>query len=819
MKRILFSIALVATSLATSGQTSAPLVQLPMTIENGFITETISGEDIAVVADGTPAALDMPGAVGRALRLDGYSHYATASIPAINGTSVTSATISLWCAPETFPVMAIDAESTDRALIAGNIDETAKTGWGFFLGRDGIYSFKMYAGGWPMELVSADRMPCYEWNHLVAVIDGSSKKVTLYNNGTQVAKGNCTNTFDFGSHDLWIGRGETEVASDGFSLNAFNGLIDDLDIYPEAVDITELDIEAENEPDLVWPETRYAQDLMRPRFHGMPSGAWTNECHGLTVYDGQYHLFFQKNANGPYMTRLQWGHIVSDDLLTWTEQPIVLFADTDYDQKGCWSGATFCDDVLTGGKPNIFYTAVDYEKATIAQASPDDDDLLSWTKNTANPIISGAPSGLSDDFRDPHVFKGDDDNYYMIVGTSKNDLGACTLHRYDTSTGSWSNDGSIFFQAASSTAGRFWEMPTMEKIDGQWLFTSTPLDAANGTETMYWTGTLNSDGSFNATSTTPSKVELEGMSSEGYGLLSPAIMQEGDKTIAIGIVPDKLDGSYNRQLGYSHTYSLPREWSINDEGELVQQPYSGLTALRTGSSYSASGATSLNSGYDISDVSGRMVEVQGSFVLAATTEKVGFELLKNSTGSLKLYYDHKDKKVVVDLTTLSRWSNDAGVFDGVYSSVLPRTLVNGESITLHAYLDHSILDVFINDTWAFSLRVFATDSDATGVAVIADGTTTATAIDAWTLSPETSSTDGIATMAVSRQTMNIRVENGKVIAENGDADITMSLYSIDGRKLAQASRGSHNLTLPYTHGIAIVSVSSAETNSCKKIAW
>jgi beta-fructofuranosidase len=159
----------------------------------------------------------------------------------------------------------------------------------------------------------------------------------------------------------------------------------------------------------------------------MPSGGWTNECHGMTYSDGRYHVFFQKNANGPYMARLHWGHISSENLYSWTEEPIAIAPGESYDIKGCWSGCVFTDAQLTGGKPNIIYTAVDNAKAVMAQASPADETLADWNKQGV--IINGRPSGLSDDFRDPYFFAANGQKY-IIVGTSKNGVGACTLHKY-----------------------------------------------------------------------------------------------------------------------------------------------------------------------------------------------------------------------------------------------------------------------------------------------------------------------------------------------------------------------------------------------------
>ena len=199
-------------------------------------------------------------------------------------------------------------------------------------------------------------------------------------------------------------RTESRMAGP-FQLMSFNGLIDDVTIWNEAIQATDIcSWEPTNKADLDIPSSRFADDMLRPRFHGMPTAGWTNECHGKIFADGRYYLFFQKNAYGLFMARLHWGHISSSNLYDWREEKIALAPGAPYDIKGCWCGCVFADDLITGGKPNIIYTAVDYAKASIAQAYPTDESLSDGVKMADNPIITGRPDGLSDDFRDPYFF-------------------------------------------------------------------------------------------------------------------------------------------------------------------------------------------------------------------------------------------------------------------------------------------------------------------------------------------------------------------------------------------------------------------------------
>ncbi len=62
----------------------------------------------------------------------------------------------------------------------------------------------------------------------------------------------------------------------------------------------------------------------------------------------------------------------------------------------------------------------------------------------------------TDDFRDCYVFRNGND-FYMIVGSSKNGVGVATLHKYNQSTKTWSNDGKLFFSGSNANQdGTFW---------------------------------------------------------------------------------------------------------------------------------------------------------------------------------------------------------------------------------------------------------------------------------------------------------------------------------------------------------------------------
>ena len=696
--KTLFATSLMA-SLAITSAAQTPAAHFDMSLNNGKITEQVSSQSYTVASQLPACTVD--GLDGKALRFDGFSNFVKAGLP-VSSLSAEALTVSVVLAAETYPMMKVDvAEDTPTyGTICGNLEETSKKGFALELSSQGDLRLRLfvdYSGGYLLDIVGSKKLPRGQWNQITMTFDKSGNAIYLYLNGEQIGNkrsNKCNLIHNVG--DFMIGKDATDSKSGPFLINTFCGAIDDIAIYNEVKTPATFNPSVAN---FNYPAERYADNIWRPQFHGMPSGGWTNESHGLIYSGGKYHVFFQKNANGPYMSRLHWGHISSSNLYDWTEEPIAIYPEESYDIKGCWSGCVYED----GNDTYILYTSVDNAKARIAQAKAKDASLLYWGDKKV--IIDGRPSGLSDDFRDPYFFTANGQKY-IIVGTSKNNVGACTLHKYEN--GSWSNNGDIFFQGSNKTEhGRFWEMPNVTDMgNGKFLFTCTPLETGVGVRTLCWVGTIGTDGKFTPDGTGAQYLEMGGISRDGFGLLSPSIYQKDGKTLLLGIVPDKIATEENFRMGWAHNYSLPREISLAVDGSLIQKPYSGLSGMRTETSFSKELAlTGIES---LAPVSGRQIELLGEFTMASGT--CGFNFLKSGSKQTSLTYDADNGKLTLDMTSLDRTANDNGIYSGVYSVTLPKKVNVGEKLTLHVYLDGSIADIFVNDTWAYSVRIFPNDA-------------------------------------------------------------------------------------------------------------
>ena len=764
MKKKFATLVLCTLSIA-SLSAATPVLSMPMEMdEDGYVEETVKNKTYTVRGK---HADNVPAVVGKGLRTDGYSSFI--QVPMSNyALSTQTLTISFWTACQTYPMMVLDAADNQESAIISCLDDTNKKGFAFFLYSQGRYGFTCYINGEKKTLSPAALFPKQEWVNLCATIDGTSGSVLLYQNGQQVASAYAKGAINTPTSNLYIGKSTVDVKSGQFYLNTYNGIIDELNIYNEVLSAADVQAQASTtaKVDFNIPASHWDSDITRPRHHAMPSANWMNESHGMAYADGKYHIFFQKNGNGPYMSRLHWGHVTSTDLCNWTEELIAIAPEKAYDIKGCWSGCVFTDQTITHGEPWILYTGVNNARATINMASPVDDGLLMWNKATNNPVVNGTPEGYSADFRDPYFFRSGDDAY-CIVGTSRNGVASTSLHRYNAGTKVFDYTGYPFFTGSNTgQCGTFFEMPNITPMGNQWLFTATPLGTAQGVRTIYYVGSINSNGSFATTQSAPKTVELSGLARDGYGLLSPTIMQKDGKTIALGIVPDKLSSNQNYAAGWAHTLSFPREWSIDAQGELVQKPYSGLSALRSETTVAYDERT-LNGELSLSPVAGYEVEVEATFTVSSNP--FGIKILQSANGTAcKIFFNPSTKMFTIDCSAIGRKVNDQGVFNGVYSSALPANIGVGQTMKIHLFFDHSVLDVFINDRWATSVRIFPTSTSATGVCLFADGPTELQSVSAWTMKPAEDDPQGIEiTNDQSPMTIKSFREGQLVIEKNG----------------------------------------------------
>ncbi len=678
-----------------AGQT--PIFHLSFDEENGATTATeqVSGSVLSI-RNTFNRPERIPANFGNALRLDGYSTY-IADLNYFIQDYTDKLTIEAWYATEAFtkePAAIIQSQSNDG---------------GFKLQTNsfGQLILSYYFNGQERSLKPNRRLTPYQWHHIVATVDAAAGEANIYVDGENWLSHNFAENSSLNSTQstLWVGKSSLNQVFAGFSLNTLNGAIDDIKVYNDVLAeeqiLAHYQLATASEVDLfIDPNIRHADDYLRPQYHPMPNTSWTNEPYGLTYYEGKYHLFFQKNPNGPYLYFMHWGHLSSPDLVSWTEERIPLAPSFGFDDFGVWSGTTAFD---SNGDPVIFYTGVDGQKAGIGSAYPLDDGLIEWEENNANPLIPNPPPNyFSLDFRDPYVFEKDG-LYYMVVGSGLSNNGGGILFTYtSTDLESWTLVTPLFQSSDFVNHGTFWEMPAMVPFnETDYALVVTPQFPGAPADVIYWTGT------FDGTTFNPHDSEPKRLEHLSKNLLAPAFgRDEEGRWTYIGIIPEDRDVGLQIEAGWRHTFSIPRLARLLDDGVTLSAiPHPNLCRLRMDSTTVTNRAIAANTSNNLPEFSGTQCELAFDLNFASA-EIINLQVYKhpNSSEKTSVVLDKGNNRIGLDRTQSSPYPT---VEDLRYQHYIFNPAGDVEA---RIFLDHSTLEVFVDNLVVFSSRVYPSEA-------------------------------------------------------------------------------------------------------------
>ena len=121
--------------------------------------------------------------------------------------------------------------------------ENLKTGFAFTLNGVGAFSFQVYVDG--NKITCADfnqTLKAYDWHHLVATVNSTTKEVNLYKNGELISSSYFfgKGVINTGANDFMIGKSFANTYTDVFRTNTINGLVDDIRIFSRVLTGSEL---------------------------------------------------------------------------------------------------------------------------------------------------------------------------------------------------------------------------------------------------------------------------------------------------------------------------------------------------------------------------------------------------------------------------------------------------------------------------------------------------------------------------------------------------------------------------------------------------
>ncbi|TLS49021.1 glycoside hydrolase [Paenibacillus antri] len=699
------------------------------------------------------------GVVGACLSFDGYSTYIRRSASAIRPPG-DALTILAWAAPRTYG----RCEEDRLAPIVNQHDREAAEGYAFGLCRDGRWSLQLGCGGAWHEAWCVDRpIPTNAWSFVAATYDASAGTMKLYLNGEEVARREVEHASAITPYvgDLLIGRNNKAVIlAEAFSLNHYDGWLDELALYDRALSAAEIAtayrhgltahggaVPALPPEDLVRFRGQRANDRHRPVYHLTAPAHWMNEPHAPLYFQGKYHLFYQYNPQGPFWNHIHWGHWVSEDLARWRDLPPALSPEAGLDPDGIWSGGACLD---AKGVPTLFYTAGDFSRfptqsvALARSAYPEDGDrdLTRWTKHPTPVVEQREDQGLYGEFRDPFVWE-EDGTWYMLVGGGAGDASGGTAFVY-TSAGDlldWTYRGELFVSdyAKFPYLGVMWELPVLLPLpireegggyrpSGKHVLLICPWGEGAKVEVNYWIGEWNRD----ACRFVPDHEEPGLMDVGDFHFTGPSGMTDPvtGRALLFTIAQGERTPHIDYDCGWSHGAGLPVSLTLRPDGRLGFEPIEELRELRGRKLMEAQGSLDAVNAL-LAGVRGDALEIRIAFEDArANRYGIGVRRSPNGEEETLLRCDRLGERLEVDRerSTLDPAERIGGVQGGGFS-------LEGETLELLVYVDRSLIECYANGRASLTTRAYPSRSDATGVRLWADGPIDRVSVDIWEMTP------------------------------------------------------------------------------------
>jgi beta-fructofuranosidase len=236
------------------------------------------------------------------------------------------------------------------------------------------------------------------------------------------------------------------------------------------------------------------------------------------------------------------------------------------------------------------------------------------------------------------------------------------------------------------------------------------------TRAIYWTGEW-AGGLFKPLHRTPKLLDLV------PGHLAPTVGRAEDGRLrAIGIVDERRSPASQERAGWANTFSLPRVWTLMPDGQsLGQAPAPELVALRGAPRFAATTHTLGMEAVTLAEGL-HAYELQLDLDQAgAGSGPIAIEVMSSADGreSTQLLFDPALGQVTVDKSRSSLAREDEGpqLLRGSYASD-----AFGAMRTLRVFVDGSVIEVFVNDAAAFSVRSYPSLASSTQLRLRALGT-------------------------------------------------------------------------------------------------
>ena len=453
-----------------------------------------------------------------------------------------------------------------------------------------------------------------------------------------------------------------------------------------------------------------------PVFHVTPPCGWMNDPNGFSVYEGKVHLFYQFHPYSEVWGPMHWGHCETEDFIKWTELPVALAPDENYDAAGCFSGSAIEMEkghllVYTGviekeenGKKNV------YQNQCLALGNG-----KTYTKIEQNPIVTGnmLPEHFSrEHFRDPKIWK-EEDGYHMVVG-NKTEEGIPQVVLFHSKDGFVWNYVSVLATSKDNTLGTMWECPDFFSLDKEYILITSPQDLQaneefhNGNNSVYYMG------KYDKSQHVFHYEEVYSLD-DGLDFYAPQTMLAPDgRRIMIGWMQSWDANIRPAGQKWSCMMTIPRELRM-EKGKIVQNP------VREIENYHKNAVCyknqEINGDCQFKGINGRVLDM--------TVEIVSGDFREFTISFAQNEQYHTDFSIVKHKNIIEIDRTYSGMVRDAIAIRKSRIKSSVEKCKIRLLLDKNSAEVFLNDGEQVFSTTFYTPMEADGIRFTCDGSVVA----------------------------------------------------------------------------------------------
>jgi len=456
----------------------------------------------------------------------------------------------------------------------------------------------------------------------------------------------------------------------------------------------------------------FPDDTQRPAYHFVAPRNWLNDPNGNFYWDGTYHLFYQYR-DVPHNEGTDgfgiWAHAATENFIDWVDYPHAFIGNPDGpDYVGCWSGG----HILHGGTHYLVYWG---NRGGMCMGTSSD-GFRTWQKHERYPFIA-APTEDDEWFLHDPTLWHDGDWIYLCSGWQIGEARGIGT----------SKDAGFMFRSRNMLdweyTGLFYEPGEESDLAVPDFFpfgdTHMLLFASHTRGAQYYLGSY-TDGKFtpeqhgriNYTICDPDP----GMQISG-DLIAPRSWETPDgRRIMIAWIAEGRDSEAMKTAGWSGIMSIPRVLWMGDDGTVRTGPARELEALR-GEHVGLAAQSTDGAELTIEGVAGDRLELVAE-IDCGSARQVGLKFRCSPDGSEQtvVTIDRDTREAVLDVASSSA--------DDSLTGLLPQQAAyapDGGTVQLRAFLDASVIEVFVDDRLCLTKRIYPTRADSSGVRFFAAG--------------------------------------------------------------------------------------------------